>query len=206
MAGQLLQPVFLNALKVIDITRLHQEGIRLLLPLIFPQCHWHWQELSVGVAMRLETSEAGSAVRLFIARCKVTKLYVELGPTLPVGSTLAQYLASTPEMHTLILKFLSNPGDGYLQAIIHSLELNHEHTPQSSYLHSLYLIEGSLQNETVRQILKAHPLIKKLRLIGCSFEPSEEELLGWLRPLVSEVYCIIQMNSVDILYWYSTMS
>jgi hypothetical protein len=139
----------------------------------------------------------------FLARTNVTRLYV-----CPSSSAdgAAQYLSAVQNLNILILDLGSRPGDALLEAITYRSESNMECTPRCPALHTLYLVHGSLRNETVQEAVQAHPLIKKLRFVSCYLEPFDEELLYWLKPIVKDAKCYIRPDKLMSLDWYLLMN
>lgn len=196
-----IQPVILRALKVLDLLYLAYEGLRLLLPMILPES----QELSIRLGMYPSTNDVSSIILFFLGRNNITRLFLHPGPFSIADLPLRRYLSAVPDLRTLILDLGSEPGDAILPAMVCS-HSNTESKPQCSSLHTLYFVRGSLQNKTVQEIVRAHPLIKRLRLMACSLESLDEELVYWLTPLVDDFKCITKLSKAEMLNWYAILT
>lgn len=194
----LLQPVVLPELKYIDFLGLAAESLDALLPMIVAPS----QELSAKIDLHPSASSTNSSVRLLLTRSQVTRLYIS-DPANADG--IAEYLSAVPNLTTLILDFNSRPGDAILTAITQSSESTTQRTSRCPKLHTMYLINGSLQNETVQDIVGVHSSLKKLRFMSCFLEPFDEELLYWLKPFVKDVECRTKLGATAG-QWYRRMT
>lgn len=195
-----LQPVALRALQVLDVRLLDDPSARRLLHMIISES----QELSLSFRIP-DTSAPCPTILSFLARTNIKDLFLDAGPTPIADLPLGEYLSAVPDLHSLILSLGFGPGDTLHSTMI---QPNPSAALATRYpnLHTLHLMNGSLQEDAIREIVQAHPHLRKLGFFSCSLEPSTEEVLRWLRPLVNGVmHARTMLSEETIMNWFVTL-
>ncbi|KDN42459.1 hypothetical protein RSAG8_06776, partial [Rhizoctonia solani AG-8 WAC10335] len=189
-----LEPVYLTELEHLDLVALTYESLELLLPMIVPQS----RDLSLRITLLAFEDSLTSAIRSFLKRANVTRLFVQ-------QDLIARCLPVVPNLRALVVDLGEQPGGACLSEFYYRDGSNDRPILRCPKLHTLHLYSGSVTTDAIQETIEIHPLVQKLRFSACYVDPFEDELRYSLRHYVEDIQFHLRLDEAAISEWNHLM-